>query len=351
MHKRHFLQRLFIVSTLALCGNLRAADSASVRGATLRDKPIGAEVSGPLSGPVLGYIAQTTPVELRAIVGVAGSAVLSDPLFLPKNASRLYLAPDQSYALVAFSNGDPQILPLGSSKAPTATVAGALQDADFVVFSPRGRSAILYSSKLLRLQVISGLPIAPLISQDVNTSAFLEQPLSAAISDDSASVLLTSSQSVYHLVSGGLARQFLGVNGGAALTFFPNSAQAAIADRGAGAVYLWRGDAGSATQLIGGLVGVGEMRPSSDGQGLWLACPAGNNIWWLSAKTADLRSFDVPISPSKLDGLPSADMFLISDEPGLPAWILFQQGSEARSAFIPAARGRKPRLPVVEVSR
>src|SRR5690349_2902867 len=50
-----------------------------------------------MTRPVIGYAAQSSPPELRAIVGVPGAAVFSEPLPLPDNVTRIRLAPGQSY--------------------------------------------------------------------------------------------------------------------------------------------------------------------------------------------------------------------------------------------------------------
>jgi hypothetical protein len=346
--KSQFQGIVVVVSSLVFAASLQAADSAAARNTALlhrTDRELaGSNTTSPLGRPVLGYVAQPSPLELRAIFGVPGSAVLSEPLALPKNASRLRLAPGQGYALVEMAAGDPQVLPLGNSEATASTIPGALEKADFAAFSPKGQAVVLYSHSTARLQVITGLPGAPLIAWEVDTSAFVEQPLDAAISDDAATVLLTSSGAVYQLVAGGIPRQLLSVNGAAALAFLPNSPQAAIADRGAGMLYVWQ-NSGSARQLTGGLTGVGGMVPAADGQGLWLTNPAANTVSWLSLNNAERRTFGVPVSPSKLDKLPYRDMFLIASDPDEPAWFVFQQDGEALSSFVPAVRKKGSALP------
>jgi hypothetical protein len=328
------------IAALVIPGCLCGADLAPIH----RKGPL-ASSGGPLSGPVLGYVAQDSPLELRAILGVPGSAVFSDPLPLPKNASRLYLAPDQSYALVERPAADPALLPLGASQVVAATLTGVIQTANFVAFSPRGQSAVLYSAARSRLQVIAGLPDAPQLARDLDTTTFLEQPVDGAISDDATRLLLTSPNEVYQLLPSGLLQPLLSVGGAAALAFLPNSSQAAIADRGSGSAYLW--STGVPSLLVGGLAAVGEMRPASDGLSLWLTDPAGNNISSLGLKTAELRTFKVPVSPLKLQGLAVRDMFLLASDPGQPAWILFQQGGEALATFVPAAQRKKIAFPTL----
>jgi hypothetical protein len=41
-----------------------------------------------------------------------------------------------------------------------------------------------------------------------------------------------------------------------------------------------------------------------------------------------------------MERLPYRDMLLISSHAGQPAWIFFQQGGEALTVFVPAARFR-----------
>jgi hypothetical protein len=287
----------------------------------------------------MGYVAASSPRELRAILGVPGAAVFSDPLLLPEDVTRVRVAPGQSYALIERNNQETAVLPLSGGLAGAAVaIGGALQAADFVSFSPSGRSAILISATAGRLQAITGLPELPQVVEDLDVSALPETPCAAAISDDAGSVLLSSSRTVYLLSPDGSTRFVGAVADGASLAFLPSSGKAAIADRAVGSVYLFQPQTGgSLVSLVAtGLNTTGEITASADGELLYVTDPGGQHIQSVKVLSGEVRSFDLPVPPLKMDRLKSTDTFLISTEVGRPGWILFRDGNNLSTAFIPA---------------
>ena len=51
-----------------------------------------------LQSPTLGYVAQSSPAEIRPILGIPGAAVFGDRVTIPRNVTQLYVAPGNSYA-------------------------------------------------------------------------------------------------------------------------------------------------------------------------------------------------------------------------------------------------------------
>lgn len=333
----------FSACALLISGGFLTADDPVLREGSLANPTLLAENSGNpislVSRPVLGYLAQSLPLGLRAILGVPGAAVLSGPLALPVGVTRVWLAPGQAYVLVEQREDVPAVMPLNDGSVGQAVrMSAALLAPDFVVFSPSGQSAVLYSIAASRLQVIGGLPSVPRVMMDIGTGSFAEQPQNAAVSDDGRLVLLAAPGVVYQAQPNGLAKQVMGVSSSAALAFFPNSSQAAIADRTAGAVYLWlaAADTSSPALLARDLTGLGEVRATADGRGLWITNPGDKAVWWIGATTGEVRKFNVPVSPTRMDQLPATDMFLISSVSGQPTWIFFRQGEDAHAIFVPA---------------
>jgi hypothetical protein len=344
----HF-QRVFIAAIAAASTFvLLAADAPSVRHASLTQAKQDANTEGAtdslaaFGNPVLGYVMQSSPLLLRAILGVPGAASFSQPLSLPADVIRVHIAPSQAYALAERRADDLAVIPLHAGSAgQTVALGGALPSPDLVAFSFTGRSAVLYSAAVAQLQVITGLPGTPAVVQTISANTFPNGIQDAAVSDDGTSVLLASADGAYQLLPGA-ARQVVGATGAPALAFFPNSSQAAIGDRTTGSVYLWPATAGSASAslLAAHLEGMAAMCATADGQGLWVTNPAGGSIWWVSAHTGEVRTFQLPVSPTTMERLPYRDMLLISSHAGQPAWIFFQQGGEALTVFVPAARFR-----------
>jgi len=285
---------------------------------------------------------------VRGILGVPGAAVYSGPLVLPAGIERVHLAPSHAYALVEFSDRQISVLPLnGLSVGAVVAINGALPVADLVAFSPSGLSAVLFSGSAGRLQVVTGLPDKPRIAQDLDATALPELPSSVAISDDASSVLLSSLAAVHRLLPDGSARVVVTVQSGASLAFIPKSANAAIADRAAGSVYLFDAQTGGLfpNTISAGPTTVGEVSASSDGEMLFITDADGRRIWSLHLLSGEVRSLELPARPVIVDRLKNADSFLVSSEPGQPGWILYYQSTGMRAVFIPTAARVARRAP------
>jgi hypothetical protein len=341
---KHF-PRVFI-ATIAAASTvvLWAADEPAVRHASLTPAKQDAQTAGTdamaaFGQPVLGYVMQSPPLLLRAILGVPGAASFSAPLSLPAEVIQLHIAPSQAYALAERRANDLAVIPLKAGRAGQAVaVPGAMPSPDLVAFSFTGRSAVLYSAVAAQLQVVAGLPGAPTVVETISTGTLAGGIQDAAVSDDGTSVLIASAGGAYQLLHGA-AQQVVSATVTPALAFFPNSSQAAIGDRSTGSVYLWPAGAGSAAAslLTAHLEGMAAMCATADGQGLWVTNPAGSSIWWVSAQTGEVRTLPLPVRPTSMERLPYRDMLLISSEVNQPAWIFFQQGGEALTVFVPAA--------------
>ncbi len=297
--------------------------------------------------PVLGYVTESSPLRLRAILGVPGSAVMTGALTLPENIAQLYPAPGQAYALAVRPGDDPAVIALNVAASLAAVpLAGGLRQPDLVSFSPTGQAALLYS-KAAGLQVIIGLPASPRIAANYNATAFSATLQAAALSDDGTRVLFAAAGGAFELPSSGQPQQILSTAGPAILAFFPNSPQAAIGDPESGSVNVWPSAPGSSTArpLASGLAGMAVIQASADGQSLWISNPAAQSIWSVEMQTAQVRTFNLQVAPATLDRLPGPDMFLIASASGKPAWIFFRQASQSNDAiavFIPAAKKHVP---------
>jgi hypothetical protein len=150
-------------------------------------------------------------------------------------------------------------------------------------------------------------------------------------------MLVAVTGGVYWLSAAGPAQFVLSVTDVASLAFIPNSGNAVIADRTAGSVFLLRNTSSvTTTMLTTGLDGLDQVCATTDGQQLFLTNPSGNRIWSVTVFSGAVRAFDLDVTPSRMDRLSGADTFLISFEPGQPAWIFFRSGDAARAVFVPA---------------
>ena len=332
------VHRLILTAGL-FCGTLASGQQAVISESHARvnagDRP---SATAAIAQPVIGYVARRLPVELLPIVGVPGSATFGRPLGLPRQTTLVVPAPHQAFALLTLRNADPAVLPLEGGTAGTPLpIRGALRTFDRAVFSPLGRSVVLYAAAAQRLQVIGGLPDSAQIKLDITTRDFPGPLVSVAVSDDGVSVLFSASGAVYQLLSSGSATRIVNVEGAAALAFLPDSNDAAVGDSGSGAVFSVRsGAVASAYVLATGLAGLNSLNATEDGRSLWVACPGQRVIWSVDIVTGQKHRADLTIAASGLDRLHNGNTFLIAAEPGQPAWIAFLEGETVRTVFVPA---------------
>ena len=297
---------------------------------------------GELRAPVLGYLLQEDPLELRAISGIPGAAIRGEPLPLPEGVTRLRLAPGHGFAMAERGESDPPaVLLLDGGATLAAPVSGALARASLVVFSPRGSAAALYSAGEARVQVLTGLPLQPQVSRDIAASGLV----ALAVSDDGEMLLTADEQGlVYVSRVAGERQPVFRAEGLASMTFLPQRSEAVVGDRSRGEVFLLGGfdDAIYSRLIASGLEGLGAVRAATDGLSVLVAGSEGARAWIVDIASATARSLDLPASPAFLEPLRLPDAYLFASPPGEPAWLLMKSPDETRSYFIPGAEGRDP---------
>ncbi len=295
-----------------------------------------------VGGPIVGY-ASRGGLEIRAIKGVPGAAVFGDSISLTTDVVRVRLAPGEPYALLERSGSDPAALPLGGTAAgQQIPIAGALRSADLAAFSPFGSSIVLFSQPAARLQILTGLPGAPRVVRDVDAHLLPERPLALAVSDDGQSVLLSSATTIYLLSPDGSARALTGTGTVAAMAFVPNSGEAALGDPKTGSLY--RLDATNRTASLrvasATLKGMGAIAASGDGDTIYATNDGARQIALVRLSTGTVDNSQLQVVPERLDRVGRTDDFLISSQPGRPAWMF--AGTEKRAVFIPDVTRARP---------
>jgi hypothetical protein len=282
-------------------------------------------------------------LELRAILGVPGAFRFSDPLALPDATSRVRVAPGQDFALIERRNADPAALVLNAGAVDHSTpLTGVLPAADWVTFSAGGASAVLFSARARRMQLVTGLPDAPRIALDLDAAALAGAPHSAAVSDDGKLLLIAAAQSVFAVPPDGPPQLVFSGSAVQGIAILPNAPGAVIAD--GGSLYLWNAGAG-ARVVVSGLDGLTAIAPSADGSAVYVAREGFAALSVIDLATGEVREFESAIAPLGLTPLRSRDTFLISATAGQPGWIFYRDGSEGRTVFIPAVPGEAVRQP------
>lgn len=293
-----------------------------------------------ITGPVAGYVAESSGPAMRAIFGVPGAFRFSDALPLPEGVTRVHLSPGQDYALVERVDSGLAILYLSGGTVDRVTaVAGAMAAADWVAFSPAAGSAILFSSSASRLQVLSGLPVTPRVVMELDTTTLPEQPRTAAVSDDGQTLLIASRHSVYLIPRDGAPQLLMSAGEIVSLAIFRNGTDAAVSERSTGSIHLLQNVSSSPVErvLASGLKGLGKLYPSSDGGTIFVARPGTKAVSSIDLASGEIQSFDSAAAPVMLDPLRNRDTFLISARPHQPGWIFYRDGNTGRVVFVPAA--------------
>ena len=318
-----------------------------------------------ITGPVAGYAVASSGPELRAIFGVPGSYRFSDPLPLPDGVTRIHITPGQDFALVERGDAGLGILFLsGGTVDRVAAVDGAMATADWVAFSPRARSAILFSSSAHRLQVLSGLPDGPRLVMDLDATNLPERPVVGGLSDDSQVLLVASRRAVYRIPPDGATQLLLSAEEIVSLAILRNGTDAVVAERrtgpvlgtrhpgrdtredlavkerGTGSVHLLQNITSTPTtrELASGWEGIGELYPSSDGGTIFVARPGAKAVSSIDVPSGEVQSLDSDVLPISLQPLRNRDTFLISAEPHQPGWIFYRDANAGRVVFIPAVK-------------
>jgi hypothetical protein len=293
-----------------------------------------------ITGPVAGYIVESSGPVLRAIFGVPGSFQFSDPLPLPQGVTRIHLAPGQDFALVERADSGLGILYLsGGAVDRVVAVDGVMAAADWVAFSPAAASAILFSSSSSHLQVLSGLPDTPRVALDLDTTTLPERPRTGAVSDDGRTVLIASGRAVYLVPRDGAAQLLMPAREIVSVAIFRNGTDAVVWDGGTGSIHLLRNVSSAPVEhlLASGLKGPGKLYPSWDGGTIFVTQPGTKAVSWMDLASGEIQSFDSAAVPVTLDPLRNRDTFLISARPHQPAWIFYRDGNTLRVVFVPAA--------------
>jgi len=292
-----------------------------------------------LTGPVAGYVAESSGA-VRAILGVPGAFRFSDPLPMPDGVARVHIAPGQDFALLERPDTGLALLHLGGGTLARVTaVDGAMPAPDWISFSPASASAILFSSSSNRLQVLAGLPDAPTIAVDLDTTILPEQPRIAAVSDDSRTLLVASRRAVYLVLPDGTAHLLMAAEEIAALALFRNGTDAAVSERGTGSIHLLQNVSTAPVErvLASGLQGLGKLYPSWDGGAIFAAGQGTRTVSSIDLASGEIQSIDCGAAPVTLSPMRSRDTFLISARPHQPGWIFYRDGNAGRVVFVPAA--------------
>lgn len=212
-----------------------------------------AQLSGSLSGPVLGYLFDRNAGKLRALRGILGSATVGTLVESDFTVSQV-LVLDATH-VIASADARPELLALNLSTPTDAVpIPGVAANPSRAAASSRGTAAAFYYSGAHQVRIVTGLPEEP------RDAGFLEveQPLTQlAVSDDGGllvyAVVEGEGQAVYGWTALAGSARFLtsAVSvSGLALT---SNGDALVTDRRTNEVFaIWNAAFGAVRRLLAG---------------------------------------------------------------------------------------------------
>ncbi len=284
-----------------------------------------------LKAPRLGYVWDSAAQTLRAVEGIPGAAFLGDPLDLGGQYSQVAVSQKLDYALALSSEShNPVVLQIGADGMVSRAIPDALAAVDRIALSPTGTSALLYAAGKQVLQVITGLPAAPVVAKTFTGIA--AGPM--AVSDDGSLVLLAVGDALNPVFLAGDSDTPLSlpVSGPvSALALRPNAHGALIAS--SGSVTLVSGiDSDARYEVL-----QEDSRPvlavsfSSDGARS-IAVYADGTVSTRTLATAESSVATCPCTPDGLQPLAGRSVFALKQ--GGPGPLFLYDGLQNRVVFV-----------------
>jgi hypothetical protein len=168
----------------------------------VQGSPLEGDIQTPaISAPALGFVFDSASKKINPVMGIPGAALLGEALALPPLASAT-IAPRQDYALVSTATGAVCVLNLKTLEIKD--IPGAIP-ASRTFVSPTGSAAALYLADTGAVQILTGLPDAPVIEREFSFAGLGADLGALAVADDGRLILatFTDQQTVMALGTGG----------------------------------------------------------------------------------------------------------------------------------------------------
>jgi hypothetical protein len=178
-----------------------------------------------VGGPVLGYVPEGAAI--RTMYGLPAAGAIGSAINTGRDFSRIEISPQQNFAIATTADTGAAVV-VDPVKATVTAIAGVSANPDVLAVSPTGTAAALWFTSLGRMQVVTGLPASPSVA--TMAAPFLNStPTAIAVSDDGQWAVGVWSAGVYAF---GISANIMPLQtdpGVAALAFFHNNHNLAIA--------------------------------------------------------------------------------------------------------------------------
>jgi hypothetical protein len=301
---------------------------------------------GTVAGPVSGLVFDRASRELRPVLGIPGASLMGEPIALGVDAAAAWVAPLQTAAFVAASDGKLHWFRFDAGKVSEVPLGEAAAVPQAVVFSPSGTAAALVNGN--RAQIVKGLPNAPAIAGEValpvdHVARPVVRRLTLAVNDDASYLLFGSGGTVNLLGMAGENRKLLDTAGPAFVAFAPGGSDAAVVDaRGAG-VMLFRdlakaGNPETVAALDERIAATSGVAFSPDGRRMFLSIASGKGVDVLDLGTNARSKVECSCSPAGMTRM--GNLFRLTEPGAEPLWLFDPAAAEPRIVFVPPAATR-----------
>src|SRR5262249_4281138 len=281
--------------------------------------------------PLLGFVYEKDAGEVRAILGVPGALVFSDPLALPAEVTNVHFSPGQKYAIVERSDGAPVGLVRfpGLNPGEITEIPSSIGEPSILSFSPDGGSVAVYSSSEGLVEILTGLPDTPRLLRELTRDDLPGDVKLLAASDGGTALAGLVNGEIYRLPFEAASEFVFSVTDLGGLTFAPSSDDALLFDHDGGRAILLENVSGAVSHRLLAEESQeldGPIIRHPDGGAARITSAASSHLWQIDSRTLEVQDLSLPEAPAMLEQLRTSGKFLLSSESGQPAWILDTTG-------------------------
>jgi hypothetical protein len=287
-----------------------------------------------LGAPSLGYVYDSSANGFRPVAGIPGSSALGPAIRAGFPVSMAAVAPEGAFALAISSIDGVRVVQFRNNKVHSVPVDGALASPSRMVFSPSGSAALLYGQESAQVQIVTGLPAAPVV-QELNPAGLTGAVSALAVADDGSLAAIAVNNIVWLVTPGAAVQLSLP---GSAIAFRPGSHDL-LSVTPDGGVYLMQSAASGAGfrqahSADGQSASPLAVQFSMDGTQAYVVNAAGL-ISAIDLATGLSNAVSCGCTPTALERMNSRSAFRVTDAASLPLWLVEISPTGPRSWFIP----------------
>jgi len=315
--------------------------AAAVCLAILTTAAMGAQLSGTLSGPVLGYMFDSNDGKLRPLLGILGSTTVGTPVELGFTPS-LVLTLDAMH-IIASTDAGPEFLVVGLESGPPSTtvISGVSGKPALAAVSLQGTAAAFYYADVQEVRIVTGLPQKPALSNRITLSQ-LGRPLThMALSNDGALLVYSIAEgegdALFSWSASSDRDRFLMAAGSISSVAITGNGAAIVADRGANEVFaIWDLGGAAIPQFLAG-PGDGVSDPvglASDANRIYISNAGSGTVIALDSNGRYLQTLDCNCTLTGAFALRDS-VFRLTDRVHRTIFLLDASSPTARILFAP----------------